>query len=821
MIATYDPEKIKQSVLDWIPIFTWAGMPCEYLNDNEGPCVKCEGNTRFRILDRKAGALFCSHCFNSKNGDGIAALQWWWGISFQETLERLAEYLDIEPDKKSRKKKADPAEKLEFIPWVETFAQMYCQANPGIHVEALKQAGARMAYYYGQHTVIALPIYGAGLINAGPVGWIVQDIGHNKLPKFDPSGKIADWVKRKITYGSKPGIVGDAAARALADPNVKTIYKMEGVSDHLAMQSCLLAEPRTDATSITTASGAGEDWRKHPWLIELLKGRELRVIHDCDQPGQDGTEKILAATSKTCTAKNYVLPYPVKPTHGEDFRDWIGSGVAHPVATLEAAFLQIQPSQAEPELHFGADNDPHVLASKFLAEHRYEGKNTWRYWREDWYHWSGTQYHMVQKQEFKGQLTQALKRYADEAYNASKAAGGEDVHPFRVTTRLVADVANAIHGECQIPGSVSMGSMWNGSRWIKRDYLALANGILDIEAHAAERSDYLLPNTPDWFSTVNLNYEFDADRQCPRWLSFLTRNLEGDRERLNLVQEWAGYLLTPDTSHQKFMILEGEGANGKSVFLSGVTAVIGKGNTSSVPLELFGQQFALNATLGKLANISGDCGEIDKLAEGQLKSFTSGDIMSFERKYKDSISDKPTARLMVATNNRPRFADKSDGLWRRMILIPWRIQIPVEERVHGMDSVSFWQESGELPGILQWALLGLRRLRQQRRFTESTICNTARDSYKLENNPAREFLADNFQADRHGFVPTSEIYKQYSEWCHENGYKPMGSRTFGKEITRIFPGAERTQKTISTSSRSWGYSGISKKSDVEQTEMNF
>lgn len=824
MSNIYDLDQVKRAAVNWIAVFQWAGIPAESLSGNHGPCPKCGGTDRFRLLDQEDGSLHCNQCFREKNGDGIAALAWWWGISFQETLDKLADHLGVEPTKTTRKKaKADPAEKLEFIPWVETFAQMYCRANPGVHVAALQAAGAQMAYYYGQHTVIALPIYGPKLIEGGSVGWIVQDIGEGKLPRFDKSGKVVEWVKRKITYGSKPGIIGDRAAHGLASAEITTVYKMEGVSDYLAMETCLLAEPRRDTIAITLGSGAGEDWRKHPWLIELLKGRELRVIHDCDEVGQEGAQAILAATAKTCTAKNYVLPYPVQKTKGPDFRDWIASGVQQPIATLEAAFSQIQASEAQPEIHFGADNDPHVLASKFLAEHQFENKCTLRYWREDWYQWTGKRYEIISFSDFKCNLTESLKRYADEAFAQQKQTGGEKEHPFKVTRNLVLDVVNALAGKCKVPGSVAMGSMWDGNGWVKQDYLAMENGILDIQAHAAEKDQYIIPHTPNWFSTINLGYRFDPDCDCKKWREFLHRNLEGhlSRDRINIVQEWAGYLLTPDTSQQKFLILEGEGANGKSVFLAAIEAIINPDNVSNLTLEAFGRQFQLTSTLGKLANIAPDCSELDRLAEGSLKSFTSGDVMQFERKFKDSISDRPTARLMIATNNRPRFADKSDGIWRRMIPMPWRVQIPVSERIYGMDTVEFWRQSGELPGMLQWALLGLRRLRQQKRFTESEICNASRESYKVESNPAREFLIENFRIDTYGFVPTMEIYKKYSEWCQANGYKPLGNRTFGREVGRIFPHAERTRRKIPCSGQVYGYLGISENPESGEPEIKF
>lgn len=818
----YDVEEIKRSITNWTSIFTWAGIPEESLTGNHGPCPKCGGTDRFRLLDRDDGSLHCNQCFREKNGDGIAALAWWWGTSFPETLDRLAEYLGVEPEKKtSKKKRSDPAAKLEFIDWVETFANLYCQHNPGVTVEALKLAGARMAYYYNQHTVIALPIYGPKLLDAKPVGWIVQDFMGGTLPRFDKSGNVVEWVKRKITYGSQPGVVGDAAARGLADPNIDTAYKMEGPSDMLAMMVCLLAEPRPGTIAITTANGAGEDWRKHPWLIDRLKGRELRVIHDCDQPGQKGAESILAAVSKACTAKNYVLPYPVQESKGADFRDWINSGVQQPVATLDAAFAKIEASQAEPEIYFGADNSPHVLASKFLAEQRRDGKNVWRYWREEWYQWIGDRYRAVSLSDFKLELTSTLNRYAMESFAVAQQQGKEQEHPFKVTIPLVNNVANALAGECRIPGEVAMGSMYEDGRWVKRDYLAMKNGILDVQGYAAEKIDILLPHTPNWFSVVNLGYDYDEDVECPKWTSFLSKNLEGDQERISLLQEWAGYLLTPDTSQQRFMILEGEGANGKSVFIAGITAMLNPDNVSNLSLELFGQPFSLAGTIGKLANIAPDCGEIDRMAEGILKSFTSGDIIRFDRKYKSDVSDRPTARLMAATNNKPRFSDRSDGIWRRMILVPWRVQIPPKERIYGMDTVEFWQNTGELPAILRWALRGLRDLRRNRQFTVSRVCEEAKNFYRIESNPAREFLTEKYKEDSQGFVPTAEMYKKYSEWCQENGYKPLGNRMFGKEVSRVFKNSERARRKISLTGTVYGYLGVSEIQEKEFSEENF
>src|SRR5262245_17618758 len=159
------------------------------------------------------------------------------------------------------------------------------------------------------------------------------------------------------------------------------------------------------------------------------------------------------------------------------------------------------------------------------------------------------------------------------------------------------------------------------------------------------------------------------------------------------------------TDAQRFLFLVGEGCNGKSVVLAGLHAMLGEDNVSTVPLEDFGRRFAMAQTLGKLANITPEVGELDRTAEGTLKAFVSGDTMTFERMGKDSFSARPTARLVLLTNNLPRFSDRSDGVWRRLCLLPFNRRVPDGERVYGMDKSGWWlQAQGEVPGILNWAL---------------------------------------------------------------------------------------------------------------------
>ena len=97
-------------------------------------------------------------------------------------------------------------------------------------------------------------------------------------------------------------------------------------------------------------------------------------------------------------------------------------------------------------------------------------------------------------------------------------------------------------------------------------------------------------------------------------------------------------------------------------------ALLGPDNVSSVSLSQLNGRFDLSQTLGKLVNIASEVDNVRQVDEAVLKQFTGEDVMQFERKYRDGFSAMPTAKLIIAANTRPPLRDRSDGLWRRLIV---------------------------------------------------------------------------------------------------------------------------------------------------------
>jgi P4 family phage/plasmid primase-like protien len=813
----YDIEAIRRAANGrWADVLVaLGGISRDRLSGAHGPCPKCGGKDRFRAHKDfpQTGGVLCNQCFSSRNGDGFAAIQWLCDISFPDALHKIAEFVGVAANNGKAFRSIDPAKDLEPRQWNATLVAIWCQKKQGITPAAIQAAGGILARYREQFTVIALPVWGPKFKQAKPVGWCLFAANGGKLPRKLLDGKV-EWVKVKLTFGSQPGVIGVVRDGGAA-------WKTEGPTDALALLS--LPDLPADVSVFCNAFGAKEDPAKTPWIAELFKGRRGYVIHDCDVPGQEGATEVprsngpsrpgwapaIAAHASEC--RNVLLPYEIQKDHGKDLRDWLYEGHSYQdLLKLADASAIVQPIIPDDSLKpVEAEDDPHRLARMNLEQYASQrGGRTIRYWRDEWYVWRETNYRRITEKELRAKITQACKQEFDRIYLEKKATGStkeEEVATRRVTTSLVTNVLQATAGMTVLSSSVEP-MTWLPTRE-RKNYVAMKNGILDMDAVIADRDDYLIPHTPDWFSTICLPYAFDANATCPRWERFLERNLEMDPERIKLLQEWAGYLLLPDTGQQKFLVLEGEGANGKSVFCAAIEAMLGSQNVSHVPLEVFGEKFELTSTLDRLANICGDAGELDKVAEGHIKAFTAGNPMTFGRKYLDSVERVPTARLMMAVNNRPRFSDRSDGVWRRMLLVPWRIQIPAEERVPNMDKPWWWERSGELPGILLWAIKGLHRLQTQGKFTTSEVCEEALADYRSEMNPARTFLKDHIEESQTSKIRSAVLYEFYVKWSKQSGYHPLSERQFGKEVARVFRKCKRV-KLGSRAERFYCYDGI-------------
>jgi putative DNA primase/helicase len=687
------------------------------------------------------------------------------------------------------------------------------------------------------------------------------------FPFFGPDGRPTGYARLKPDHPRRdPPKNGEGAGRlrkyeapagqgnrayfphgvrtALADPTAPLLIT-EG--EKKALAACQAGFPTIGVSGVWNWCKKREGKGPLQLIDDLAavawEGRRVTIVFDSDIAEN---EKVLAAQwylAKALRDRGAVVlavappPGPPgedgKPTkHGlDDFL--VSQGERRPEALRELLADAAEPERPPPGSGKGPPgrrrareslDDPHRLARGYLKLRQdHPERPTLAYYRERFWRWAGLRWAAVPDAEQRAALARFCKEelMKDAAAQAADWKGEGPPPPVpKVTTFLVSNVLQALGGEVLLPQDTPQPS-WLDAGGSHRNYVALANGLLDVDAALADRADCLSPHTPQWFSPACLPYRFDPDADCPRWLAFLHRNFELDspdpavraagQARVALLQQFAGYLLLPDTSKQRFLLMLGEGANGKSVICAALRALLGEENVSSVPLELFGEKFHLSETLGKLANIVAEVGELDRVAEGQLKAFVSGDPILFEQKFKAPFTARPTARLVLATNNVPAFSDKTDGLWRRVLLLRFTVQIPERERLAGMDSADFWRDAGEVPGIFAWALVGLAALRRSGGFVVPQQCQEDVEQLRADANPARKFLQDHY-AEGAGEARVDDLYTEYADWCRRQGHCPLSNINFGREVARRFPRVKK-RRLGEAGNRHFVYAGLDRRED--------
>ncbi|EMA43163.1 hypothetical protein C449_14332 [Halococcus saccharolyticus DSM 5350] len=229
-------------------------------------------------------------------------------------------------------------------------------------------------------------------------------------------------------------------------------------------------------------------------------------------------------------------------------------------------------------------------------------------------------------------------------------------------------------------------------------------------------------------------------------------------------------------------MLVGSGANGKGTFLAVVRALLGPENTSSVELQtLASERDAVADMYGSLANIDDDLSARKLNAGlGTFKKLVAGDRVRARRLYEDAFEYKAMGKHLYAANEVPQVdvPDDDEAFWRRWLLIEFPNHYPPSERDPELrDRLS---ESESLSGVLNWAIEGWNRLRDQEYFTnEEQLAHDKRRRWQAWGDSVDEFISECVENDPNAErLTTGEAHQQYQAWCRENNRNTVGQRQF-------------------------------------------
>lgn len=338
-------------------------------------------------------------------------------------------------------------------------------------------------------------------------------------------------------------------------------------------------------------------------------------------------------------------------------------------------------------------------------------------------------------------------------------AQSEGVKP---TSRLLNSIKELIRVEIFVEKE-----RWN----IPHDVIVCKNGILHIPTRT------LLDHTYTIYATTGLNYNYDPAATCPAFMQVL----ETIKEAADFFQEFAGYALTPDTSHEIATWLKGPKGSGKSTAVIGLQAMLGSRAGLLGLADIERSRFALTQLPGKTLVISTEQPDTFIRASYILNAIISGEEIKVERKFRDEINITPTAKILWAMNQLPRVADPDDGIMRRVKIIEFP-ELPESKR----DPAVKETVKTEGAGILNWALDGLDRIKKRGKFSPPACVINATREFQEKNDVPALFLEDvNAIYGPTKRIQAQVLYNKYKTWCIDNGHKPLSSTKAADEWARL------------------------------------
>lgn len=462
------------------------------------------------------------------------------------------------------------------------------------------------------------------------------------------------------------------------------------------------------------------------------------------------------------------------------------------------------PEPVNPEATVEAPTNPLGVVRTLLQERTDpDGTLLLRKWNGDFYRYTGTHWVDTDPESIRKWCYDRLEHAVYEVPGGKEE--GPVLKPWNPDRSKVDKLVDAMVSPCLLPREIQAPS-WLSTGESGAGYVPCLNGLVDVTTQAVK------PATPDYFGTVCIPLEFDPDAAAPvEWITFLRGLWEPvdltedtpeeekqlpvwhqrddgtwwrDADEIRTLRQWMGYVLSGRLDLQKMLLVKGPPRSGKGTISRVMTSLIGSANCSGPTLAGIASNFGLETSIGKTLMIVGDA----RLAsQGQetvierLLSISGQDVLTIDRKNKQAWTGTMQARVMILSNDTPKFLDASGAIASRFIILEMTKSFLGEEDTELGDRLH-----AELPQILKWALDGLADLGRGRIHEPESHVRAMREMYNLVS-PIRAFVADVCIQDIRACVPFSEMYEKYGVWCEENGRGKVNAARFSADLKSAHP----------------------------------
>jgi putative DNA primase/helicase len=421
-------------------------------------------------------------------------------------------------------------------------------------------------------------------------------------------------------------------------------------------------------------------------------------------------------------------------------------------------------------------------------------------YQDEWLSWNGSAYEVIEARTMRALVHDLLGRAKTVTFESIvDAQTGKRKHvegraPFNPKKGDVDQVLDALESICHVPNGEMDPPSWKGTpaklaALDPRNIISFKNGLLDITTRT------LYPPSDRFFTRNALAIEYSPIAPAPlQWLAFLDDVLQGRGSSIDLLQEIIGYLITPDTSKQKVFMLWGRPRCGKGTILRITTALVGPRNVRFPTIKLLGGRFGLVGLIGaSVAQVT----DMDVRNENELSTaltningISGEDGQQIERKGISDWCGVLGARFVLSSNTLPKAGSQTEAFLARLLVVPFEVTVMGRED-RGLTA----KLMTELPGILNWALDGLDRLRARGDFDEPPESKSAKRRVRFLSNPLHGFVEEHcVLVGPNAGTDKDVLYEAFDRYCTSINAKPWTKAVFTEEIQKVFPGVREGRR---------------------------
>jgi putative DNA primase/helicase len=268
----------------------------------------------------------------------------------------------------------------------------------------------------------------------------------------------------------------------------------------------------------------------------------------------------------------------------------------------------------------------------------------------------------------------------------------------------------------------------------------------------------------------------------PIWSAFLARVLP-DQDVQLFLQRFCGYALTGCTDEHALLFLFGTGANGKTTFIETMAAVLGTYWTNASMDTFLASATPQHPTdLAKLHSArlvtAVETQKGRRWDESRIKAITGGDTISARFMHRDFFDFRPTFKLLIAGNHKPVLSTVDEAMKRRLVMVPFNVQVPPEER----DLQLRQKLRAEHPAILRWAVDGCLRWQAMRLSPPSQVVAATNEYFDSQDVLGEWLIEQTVSAPASTVTRLTTLFGAWRDWCEPRNHKPGSVRSFGDQL---------------------------------------